>query len=82
MQFCLYETENWTQTPGRKYKCVQDFGGETAGREPLGRPRLDGSVILKWNFKKWLGDMEWFDLALDRGRWRAVVNAVMKFKVP
>ena len=29
-----------------------------------------------------MGSMDWFDLALDRGRWLAVVNAVMNVRVP
>jgi hypothetical protein len=27
------------------------------------------------------GDMVWIDLALDRDRWLAVVNAVMNFRI-
>ena len=28
------------------------------------------------------GDMDWIDLAQDRDRWRALVNAVMDLQVP
>jgi hypothetical protein len=43
---------------------------------------VDGRIILKWIFEKWVGDMEWIDLAQDRDRWRVLVNAVMKLRVP
>jgi len=28
------------------------------------------------------GGMDWIDMAEGRGRWRAVVNAVMNFRFP
>ena len=43
---------------------------------------IDGRIILKWLLEKWDGDTYWIDLAEDRDRWRAVVNAVMNLRVP
>jgi hypothetical protein len=40
---------------------------------------VDGRIILKWIFKKWDRGMDWIDMAQDRDRWWAVVNAVMNF---
>jgi len=31
--------------------------------------------------KKWIGGMDWIDLAQDRDRWRVTVNAVMSLRV-
>jgi hypothetical protein len=52
-------------------------------RDYWGEPRVDGKIILKWIFRKWVvGAMDLIKLAQERGRWRAVVNAVMNLQVP
>jgi hypothetical protein len=39
-------------------------------------PVVDGRILLRWFFRKWLG-MDWIELACDRDTWRALVNALM-----
>jgi hypothetical protein len=53
------------------------------GRRPLGRPRRRWENNIKIDLREvgWEG-IDWIDLAQDRNRWRAVVNTVMKFRVP
>ena len=49
----------------------------------MGELGLDGRIILRWIFRKWdVGVIDWIELAQDRGRWRALVNAVMDLRVP
>jgi len=51
-------------------------------RDHLVDPGVDGRIILRWIFRKWdVGGMDWIDLAEDRDRWRAFVNAVMNLRV-
>ena len=56
--------------------------GKPEGKKHLEEPGVDGRIILKWIFRKWDGDMDWINLAQNRNRWRALVNAVMNLRVP
>jgi hypothetical protein len=53
------------------------------GRISSGRPRQRWEENIKIVLQEvgWRG-MDWTDLAHDRDRWRALVNAVMKLRVP
>ena len=57
--------------------------GNPEGKRPLGRPRRRWEDNIKIEFQGvgW-GDVDWIDLAQDRDRWRALVNALMNLRVP
>jgi hypothetical protein len=56
------------------------LGRNLRERDYLADPGIDGRIKLRWIFKKWNGREA--DLDQDRDRWRALVNAVMKLRVP
>jgi hypothetical protein len=51
-------------------------------RDHLEDPGGEDRIISRWIFRKCVGGMDWIDLAQDMDRWRALVNAVMNFRVP
>jgi hypothetical protein len=57
--------------------------GKSEGKRPLRRPRCRWEDNVKMDLQEvgWL-DMDWIDLAQDRDRWRALVNAAMNVRVP
>jgi hypothetical protein len=57
--------------------------GKPEGKMPLGRPRRRwvGNIRMDLGEVGWDG-RDWIDLAQDRDRWRAYVNAVMNLRVP
>jgi hypothetical protein len=48
----------------------------------LGDPGVGGRIILKWIFKTLDRCMDCTELAEDRDRWRALVNAVINLWFP
>jgi hypothetical protein len=57
--------------------------GRREGRRPLGRPRRRWEDNIKMDIREvgW-GGTNWIELAQDRDRWLALVNAVMNLRVP
>jgi hypothetical protein len=52
-------------------------------KRPLGRPRRSWIDNIKLDLlETGLSVVDWIDLALDGYRWRALVNSVMKRRVP
>ena len=56
--------------------------GKPQGKRPLERPRRRWEDNIKMDLQEvGCGGVDWIELAQDRDRWRALVNAVMNLRV-
>jgi hypothetical protein len=57
--------------------------GKPEGKIPLGRPRRRSENNIKLDLQEVeCGCMDWKELAHGRDRWRALVSALMKLRIP
>jgi hypothetical protein len=57
--------------------------GKPEGKRPLGRPRCRWEDNIKMDLQEVGGGYgDSMELAQDRDRWRALVSAIMNFRVP
>jgi hypothetical protein len=57
--------------------------GKPEGKRPMGRHRIRlEDNIMMYLQEVGCGDMDWIDLAEDRDRWQALVNAIMNYELP
>jgi hypothetical protein len=56
--------------------------GKSEGKRPLEKPKRRWGDIIKMDLQEvGCGGLDWIELAEDRDRWRALVNAVMNLRV-
>ena len=61
----------------------RDLVRKPEGKRPLGRSRRRWEDNIKLDLQEMgCGGLDWIELAQDRDRWRALVNAVMNFRIP
>jgi hypothetical protein len=68
---------------GEKRNAYSILVGKPEGKRPLRRQRRRCVDNIKMDLREvgW-DNMDWIDLAQDRDQWRALVNTVLKLRVP
>jgi hypothetical protein len=68
---------------GDKRNAYKILVGKPDVKRPLGRPRRRGLDNIKIDLREIGCDgVDWIDLAQDRDQWMALVNTVMKLRIP
>jgi len=68
---------------GEKRGVYRVLVGKPEGKRPLRRPRRRWVDNIRINLQEvGCGYLDWIGLAQDTDRWRRLVSAVMKFRVP
>jgi len=66
---------------GERKSVYSFFVGKPEGKRPLVRPKHRWEDSIKKDLQEVsLEGMDWIDLAKDRDRWLAIINAVMNFQ--
>jgi hypothetical protein len=75
--------EGHVERMGEKRNAHRLLMGKSEGKRPLRRPRGRWEDNIKMDLGEvgW-GDVDWLGLAQDRNMWRALVNSVLKLRVP
>jgi hypothetical protein len=68
---------------GEKMNAYRLLVGKPEGKRQLERPRRRWVDNIKMDLGEvgW-GDVDWIGLAQDSNRWRALLNSVLKLRVP
>ena len=68
---------------GARKSVYRVFVGKPEGKKPLGRPRRRWEDNIKVGLQEvGYGVMDWIHVSQDRDMWRALVNSVMKLRIP